>query len=70
MTSSGTSSTTQAKRREGKIKIEDLSGGVFTISTGGIYGSLLSTPILNPPAERHSRDAQDQERRLRRKDRS
>ncbi len=37
------------KAREGKIKIEDLSGGVFTISNGGVYGSLLSTPILNPP---------------------
>jgi 2-oxoglutarate dehydrogenase E2 component (dihydrolipoamide succinyltransferase) len=37
------------KAREGRIKIEDLSGGVFTISNGGIYGSLLSTPILNPP---------------------
>jgi 2-oxoglutarate dehydrogenase E2 component (dihydrolipoamide succinyltransferase) len=37
------------KAREGKIKIEDLSGGVITISNGGIYGSLLSTPILNPP---------------------
>ena len=37
------------KAREGKIKIEDLNGGVFTISNGGIYGSLLSTPILNPP---------------------
>ena len=37
------------KAREGKIKIEDLSGGVFTLSNGGIYGSLLSTPILNPP---------------------
>ena len=37
------------KAREGKIKIEELSGGVFTISNGGIYGSLLSTPILNPP---------------------
>jgi 2-oxoglutarate dehydrogenase E2 component (dihydrolipoamide succinyltransferase) len=37
------------KAREGKIKIDDLSGGVFTISNGGIYGSLLSTPILNPP---------------------
>jgi 2-oxoglutarate dehydrogenase E2 component (dihydrolipoamide succinyltransferase) len=38
-----------AKAREGKITIEDLSGGVFTISNGGTYGSLLSTPILNPP---------------------
>ena len=37
------------KARDGKIKIEELQGGVFTISNGGIYGSLLSTPILNPP---------------------
>lgn len=37
------------KAREGKIKIEDLLGGVFTVSNGGVYGSLLSTPILNPP---------------------
>ena len=38
-----------AKAREGKIKVEDLQGGVFSISNGGVYGSLLSTPILNPP---------------------
>ncbi|MFA7345646.1 MAG: dihydrolipoyllysine-residue succinyltransferase [Terrimicrobiaceae bacterium] len=38
-----------AKAREGKVSLEDLQGGVFTISNGGIYGSLLSTPILNPP---------------------
>ena len=37
------------KAREGKLTIEDLSGGTFTISNGGVYGSLLSTPILNPP---------------------
>ena len=37
------------KAREGKLKIEDLTGGTFTISNGGVYGSLLSTPILNPP---------------------
>jgi 2-oxoglutarate dehydrogenase E2 component (dihydrolipoamide succinyltransferase) len=37
------------KAREGKLKIEELQGGTFTISNGGIYGSLLSTPILNPP---------------------
>src|SRR5712692_1078824 len=37
------------KAREGKFKIEDLTGGTFTISNGGVYGSLLSTPILNPP---------------------
>ena len=35
--------------KEGKIQVEDLQGGVFTISNGGVYGSLLSTPILNPP---------------------
>jgi 2-oxoglutarate dehydrogenase E2 component (dihydrolipoamide succinyltransferase) len=37
------------KAREGKIKIEDLQGGTFTISNGGVYGSLMGTPILNPP---------------------
>ncbi len=37
------------KARNGKITIEDLQGGSFTISNGGIYGSMLSTPILNPP---------------------
>ncbi|MEK6748187.1 MAG: 2-oxoglutarate dehydrogenase complex dihydrolipoyllysine-residue succinyltransferase [Pseudomonadota bacterium] len=38
-----------AKAREGKLSIEELTGGTFTISNGGIFGSLLSTPILNPP---------------------
>ncbi|TLD68839.1 dihydrolipoyllysine-residue succinyltransferase [Phragmitibacter flavus] len=38
-----------AKAKEGKIALDDLTGGVFTISNGGVYGSLLSTPILNPP---------------------
>jgi len=37
------------KAREGKIKIEDLQGGTFTISNGGVYGSMMGTPILNPP---------------------
>lgn len=37
------------KARDGKIQITDLEGGVFTISNGGVYGSLLSTPIINPP---------------------
>ncbi|MGH7060899.1 MAG: 2-oxoglutarate dehydrogenase complex dihydrolipoyllysine-residue succinyltransferase [Stellaceae bacterium] len=37
------------KAREGKLSIAELSGGTFTISNGGVYGSLLSTPILNPP---------------------
>ena len=35
--------------REGKLTLDDLAGGTFTISNGGVYGSLLSTPILNPP---------------------
>ena len=37
------------KAKDGKITIEDLQGGTFTITNGGIYGSMLSTPILNPP---------------------
>lgn len=37
------------KAREGKLSMADLSGGTFTISNGGVYGSLLSTPIINPP---------------------
>ncbi|MGH6932452.1 MAG: 2-oxoglutarate dehydrogenase complex dihydrolipoyllysine-residue succinyltransferase [Dongiaceae bacterium] len=37
------------RARDGKITLEDLTGGTFTISNGGVYGSLLSTPILNPP---------------------
>lgn len=35
--------------REGKLSVDDLQGGSFTITNGGVYGSLLSTPILNPP---------------------
>jgi 2-oxoglutarate dehydrogenase E2 component (dihydrolipoamide succinyltransferase) len=38
-----------AKARDGKLQLHELTGGVFTITNGGIYGSLLSTPILNPP---------------------
>ncbi len=37
------------KARDGKISIDDLSGGTFTLSNGGVFGSLMSTPILNPP---------------------
>ena len=37
------------KAREGKLSIDDMTGGTFTISNGGTFGSLLSTPILNPP---------------------
>jgi 2-oxoglutarate dehydrogenase E2 component (dihydrolipoamide succinyltransferase) len=38
-----------ARAKENKLKIEELQGGTFTITNGGIYGSLLSTPIINPP---------------------
>jgi len=38
-----------AKARDGKISVTDLQGGTFTITNGGVFGSLLSTPILNPP---------------------
>ncbi len=38
-----------SKAREGKLAIEDMQGGTFTISNGGVFGSLMSTPILNPP---------------------
>ncbi|SDH81527.1 2-oxoglutarate dehydrogenase complex dihydrolipoyllysine-residue succinyltransferase [Pseudomonas panipatensis] len=37
------------KARDGKLSIEDMTGGTFTISNGGVFGSLLSTPIVNPP---------------------
>lgn len=37
------------KARNGKLTIEDMTGGTFTISNGGVYGSLMSTPIINPP---------------------
>ncbi len=37
------------KAKDGKLTIEDMTGGTFTISNGGVFGSLLSTPILNPP---------------------
>ena len=38
-----------AKARDGKLSIEELTGGTFSISNGGVFGSLLSTPIINPP---------------------
>ena len=37
------------KARDGKLSLADMQGGTFTISNGGVYGSLMSTPILNPP---------------------
>ena len=41
--------TISEKARDGKLTVEDLQGGTFTISNGGVYGSMLSTPILNTP---------------------
>jgi 2-oxoglutarate dehydrogenase E2 component (dihydrolipoamide succinyltransferase) len=38
-----------AKARDGKLSLDDLTGGTFSISNGGVYGSMLSTPIINPP---------------------
>ena len=38
-----------SKARDGKLAMEDMMGGTFTVSNGGVYGSLMSTPILNPP---------------------
>ena len=38
-----------ARARDGKLALEEMQGGTFTISNGGVYGSLLSTPILNAP---------------------
>jgi 2-oxoglutarate dehydrogenase E2 component (dihydrolipoamide succinyltransferase) len=37
------------RARDGKLSLDELQGGTFTISNGGVYGSLMSTPILNPP---------------------
>jgi len=37
------------KARDGKITLEDMSGGTFTISNGGVFGSMMGTPIINPP---------------------
>ncbi|MFN3876615.1 MAG: 2-oxo acid dehydrogenase subunit E2, partial [Flavobacteriales bacterium] len=37
------------KAREGKLSIEEMTGGTFTITNGGVFGSMLSTPIINPP---------------------
>ena len=38
-----------ARAKDGKLSFEDLTGGTFSITNGGVFGSLLSTPILNPP---------------------
>lgn len=41
--------TLAAKARDGKISIEEMTGGTFTITNGGVFGSMMSTPIINPP---------------------
>jgi 2-oxoglutarate dehydrogenase E2 component (dihydrolipoamide succinyltransferase) len=41
--------TLAGKARDGKLSIEEMTGGTFTITNGGVFGSMLSTPILNPP---------------------
>ncbi len=38
-----------AKARDGKLSLDDMRGGTFTITNGGVFGSMLSTPIINPP---------------------
>jgi 2-oxoglutarate dehydrogenase E2 component (dihydrolipoamide succinyltransferase) len=38
-----------AKARDGKLSLDEMSGGTFTITNGGVFGSLMSTPIINPP---------------------
>ena len=48
-----------AKARDGTLSFEEMSGGTFTISNGGVFGSLLSTPILNPPQSAILGNAQD-----------
>jgi len=45
----GTIASLSQKARDGKLTIADMTGGTFTVSNGGVFGSLLSTPILNPP---------------------
>ncbi len=45
----GTIASFGQKAKEGKLSIEEMTGGTFTVSNGGVFGSLLSTPILNPP---------------------
>ena len=47
--SSWRSATSPARAGDGTLTLEDLTGGTFTITNGGVFGSLLSTPILNPP---------------------
>lgn len=48
-----TINTLAKKATNGSISIDEMAGGSFTISNGGVYGSLLSTPIINPPQVCH-----------------
>jgi hypothetical protein len=48
------------RAKDGKITLEELTGGTFSISNGGVFGSMLSTPIINPAAERDPRRARHQ----------
>jgi 2-oxoglutarate dehydrogenase E2 component (dihydrolipoamide succinyltransferase) len=41
--------TLAGKARDGKITVDEMSGGTFTVTNGGVFGSMLSTPIINPP---------------------
>ena len=54
------------KARDGKLAVEDMTGGTFTVSNGGVFGSMMSTPIFEPSAERHPRHARDPGARRRR----
>ena len=49
LTSSQSLGALGKKARDGTISIDDMAGGTFTISNGGVYGSMMSTPIINPP---------------------
>lgn len=49
--------TLAKKANDGTISIDEMAGGSFTISNGGVYGSLLSTPIINPPQVQGFTDA-------------
>jgi 2-oxoglutarate dehydrogenase E2 component (dihydrolipoamide succinyltransferase) len=48
-TSRRKSASSASKAKDGKLSMEDLTGGTFSISNGGVFGSMLSTPIINPP---------------------
>ena len=47
------------RAKDGTLTMDDMKGGTFTISNGGVFGSLMSTPIINPPQSRRARHAPD-----------